>query len=411
MTLLAAVWGLVATAGCLFAEPMLRGMQLPRFGGTLAIAALYVLPVCCWSLVVVWAYAAFARRKPPPGLVSIAINSGQCLPAILFFSIATPPAIAAVLALGVNAAYVLAFLIADPDDRPDRRTLAFFVALGFQAALCLRLLHEQMLAALGTAVGVVATLALLRSSGWHLPSARTSWRNSIASVAVAILLASWMAFTGRMPMVAAAPVAKPAPRTGVGNSDTGDAAPMETIAVSALPGVILWPEVRNTTTLVAPLPVWNALTTGQLLSDVSIPFSGEYWIFEPPHRRPPPTSVLRRGTPLKLAFHTIDGNSLMMEAHQKLPVTVAMACCRAIEAQVRNEDTHRGVLLLELILVNGARSVSLGTVPVLGGRLVFPMPKSPPFAGFDEIGIVYHREPMPIGASARLAIERFVLVR
>jgi hypothetical protein len=35
----------------------------------------------------------------------MAFNSGQCLPAILFFSMGTPPLVAAGLALGINAAY------------------------------------------------------------------------------------------------------------------------------------------------------------------------------------------------------------------------------------------------------------------------------------------------------------------
>jgi hypothetical protein len=48
--------------------------------------------------------------------VSVALNSGQCLPAIIFFSLVTPTGLAALLALGVNAAYVLACLIADPED-------------------------------------------------------------------------------------------------------------------------------------------------------------------------------------------------------------------------------------------------------------------------------------------------------
>jgi hypothetical protein len=37
--------------------------------------------------------------------------------------------------------------------------------------------------------------------------------------------------------------------------------------------------------------------------------------------------------------------------------------------------------------------------------------KAAPFAGFDEIAVVFHREPLPIGESAKVAIERFVLVR
>jgi hypothetical protein len=85
--------------------------------------------------------------------VSVALNSGQCLPAIISFSLVTPTGLAALLALGVNAAYVLAYLIADPEERPTRRTLAFAIAAGFQGALCLKMLREPILAALAIEVG------------------------------------------------------------------------------------------------------------------------------------------------------------------------------------------------------------------------------------------------------------------
>jgi hypothetical protein len=101
-----------------------------------------------------------------------------------------------------------------------------------------------------------------------------------------------------------------------------------------------------------------------------------------------------------------------MEAHQKLPVPVSLACCRSIDVHVRNQDdVRRGMVMLELVLIHGADRVSLDERPVIGSRLSYPMPASPPFAQFDEIGIVFHRVPRPIGASAKLAIERFVLVR
>ena len=37
-------------------------------------------------------------------------------------------------------------------------------------------------------------------------------------------------------------------------------------------------------------------------------------------------------------------------------------------------------------------------------------PQRPALQRFDEIAIVYRREPMPLGFSAKVAIEKFVLV-
>jgi hypothetical protein len=362
--------------------------------------------IATWTVVCL---CAGFRKTASRGLFSIAINSGQCFPAIVCFSLATPYFLAALLALCVNAVYALVYLASRAEDRPRRRAYCFFAAAGFEGALVLRALQESWLSAAALDLGVVAIFALVASFGWRMPSPKSSWRNAVASVVVAILLASWMAFTGRVP-----PMRKSYERRASAAAPQPDPnRPFETISAAGgqMSGVILWPEVSDTTTLVAPLPVWTSLARGALAQDVSIPFHGEYWLFEPPYHRPPPTAVVRKGTPVKLSFHTVDNNPLFMEAHQKLPVPVSIACCRAIAMELRNEDRHGGILLLELILVNGAQKVSLGTLPVTGSRLLYSMPKGAPFAEFDEFGIVYHREPMPIGESAKLAIDRFVLVR
>ena len=81
-------------------------------------------------------------------------------------------------------------------------------------------------------------------------------------------------------------------------------------------GVILWPEIKSVTTLVAPLS-----RRGDVLSSsvpLSIPFGGEYWLYRWPYRRPPRHSTTRRGTPAALSFRTTDRVPLKMEAYQKL---------------------------------------------------------------------------------------------
>ena len=67
---------------------------------------------------------------------------------------------------------------------------------------------------------------------------------------------------------------------------------------STYPGVILWPEVKAVTVLIAPMPALAHSKLGLAPSDpLSIPFSGEYWMFKPPLMRPPLTSFFRRASP------------------------------------------------------------------------------------------------------------------
>jgi hypothetical protein len=102
------------------------------------------------------------------------------------------------------------------------------------------------------------------------------------------------------------------------------------------------------------------MSDGHLAADASVPFSGEYWFFEPPHRRPPPASTLRRGSPLKTTFHTISGDPLRMEAHQKLPVPVSFACCRSIDVYVRNQDDVRRGMVIGTRVNSWGRSRQFG---------------------------------------------------
>jgi hypothetical protein len=412
VALLAGLWAVVSTAALIFLEPEARGLS--PFWHTIAISTAYLVPAVLWSYAIVSAYAS-ATKARIRGTLSLAVNSGQCLPAILFFATATPYALAALLAVGVNVAYILASIRTARQDRPDRRWVAFTAAVGLEALLVMRAFHEPLLAACAGEVAIVAGLALLCCFGWRLPDARTSWRNVAVVVTVTIALASWLSFQGRMggAKAARAEAAPKASAPAMGGPAKDRAAGVETIAGNTLPGVILWPEVSASTTLVAPLPVWTRVSQGVLQADTSIPFSGEYWMFEPPDRRPPPTSAVRRGNPTKVTFRTVDDNPLLMEAHQKLPTTVDPRCCAAVEMDIRNVDPHPGMIVLEMVLVDAesGKRASLGERVASGTTLRYEIPRGIGLRRFDEIAVLFHREPRPLGFSAKLAIERFRLAK
>ena len=111
--------------------------------------------------------------------------------------------------------------------------------------------------------------------------------------------------------------------------------------------MILWPEVKPVTRLVAPPP--KGLSTGTALArSFSIPFAGQYLLFRFPQRRPPPTSILQRGSPATLAFSTVDHWPLNMEAIQKLDEPIDLSCCSAMRVEIWNADKYPGTVTLEL---------------------------------------------------------------
>jgi len=190
------------------------------------------------------------------------------------------------------------------------------------------------------------------------------------------------------------------------------------------PGVILWPEVKPVTVLIAPMPS----SPGDFVAQqrpLGIPFGGEYWLFRWPNHRPPRTSFVRRGSPSKVSFSTPDRFPLSMEAHQKLEQDIDISCCSRIEVSVLNADRYPKSVSLELILheLPGREAQSLGIEPVesvpnlesdpvkpVGETLSFQVPPEPAVREFNEMTVVYHRMNMRKDKSARIAIDRFILV-
>jgi hypothetical protein len=220
----------------------------------------------------------------------------------------------------------------------------------------------------------------------------------------------------------------PGERGGTGTSAPPRPETANTGASGGFPGVILWPEIKPVTTLIAPLPALGSNPfQGRPAQPMAIPFGGEYWMFRWPFAHPPASSILQRGTPSKLAFSTTDHTPLQMEAHQKLETPIDVRCCRAMELEILNADRYAGTLRLELILLNSEHgaplTLSLGTAPVTSHpdmsqdpalpafeTLEFSVPPEPAIDQFDEFKVVFRRAGQRMDKSAKVSIERFVLL-
>jgi hypothetical protein len=191
-------------------------------------------------------------------------------------------------------------------------------------------------------------------------------------------------------------------------------------------GVILLTEPEPIAMLVPPLPSMTAnLFDPKHPNPVSIPFYGAYWFFKYPDHQPPPSSFITHGTPVNMVFRAPDQRILFMEARQNLGKLLNLECCSAIRIEIRNADPFRDTVDLELVLINTREgqqgSQTLGRAPVesvpespsgapVKETLTFPIPPHPSIARFDELAIRFPRRYPRADRSAKIAIDRFVLV-
>jgi hypothetical protein len=208
-------------------------------------------------------------------------------------------------------------------------------------------------------------------------------------------------------------------KDGKGNGDAaGKPVPQFTgIAPDGtFPGVILWPETRPVTRLVAPLPRGMGMGLASAQS-FSIPFDGRYLLYQWPMVRPPATSILQRGNPAEYSYRTTNRGRLNMDAMQKFDDPVDFACCSRLRVELWNADRYSDTVALEALL-DGR---SLGAMPVKSHpdlakdpvvavleSIDFPIP--PGIAPVTELKVVFQRARVRADKSARMSIERFVLL-
>jgi hypothetical protein len=272
-------------------------------------------------------------------------------------------------------------------------------------------------------VGILATVILAsllamggggpgRSTGWGLGSGSRSPRHPSLIETARLVLREF--FYGE----------EPPGHGGTGPAFRSAPDPVETGAFGGFPGVILWPEIKPVVTLVAPLPELGSNPfAGRKSQPLSIPFGGEYWLYRFPFDHPPSNSYRKRGNPSKLSFSTTDQTALQMQAHQTLDVPLDTNCCRAIQVEIVNADRFPGTLSLELELIDGRpmmpKQLSLGIQPVrsqpdpatpMREILEFAVPDTPPFEQFTTLQVIFHRARSRADKSARISIERFMLL-
>jgi hypothetical protein len=324
-------------------------------------------------------------------------------------------------------------------------------ALTLQAGCCAAALRHPLVSAAFLAMSAANVTLLTLSTGLWQPVRPHSRRKAATDVAATILLAAMLTTGGvGVELVRGLGGAGAWARPNGRDRDPGAldsaravmhellykdsaksaAAPEREKQVDAgvtlggdFPGVILWPEVSPVPLLIAPLPAAGGSFAGSR-NPLSIPFGGEYWMYRLPDSRPPAGSYFRRASPAALTFQTTDHEPLVMEARQKLEQYIDVSCCGEIRVAIRNGDSYPGTVFLELILIDGGphglREQSLGEVPVqsvaqnhaapVEETLSFHVGPSSSLRRFNQFTVKFHRYAPRKDKSARIAIERFVLV-
>jgi hypothetical protein len=305
---------------------------------------------------------------------------------------------------------------------------SFTAQAGLVALLWRHPLRAAALLALSTAI----LTSLSVTTGAYRPGKTPTLPHSALSVVLTFLLAATVTFGG----IAVRGRGGAGSDAASGSSGTGSpsatspstdpsAPPDENVGFGGdFPGVILLPELKPYPTLFVPVP---PAAPGKLLArvprpmrkPVDVPFSGVYWMFRWPATRPPRRSVIRRGSAAELSFHTTDGWPMEMEAYQRLEPPVNAQCCTQIQLAIRDKDEHPGTVSIELILLDTTVPLnpgeSLGTAPVGAPSpdeqvLSFRIPPAAAVREFNELKVVFHRDRMRADKSAKIAIDRFVLV-
>jgi hypothetical protein len=133
--------------------------------------------------------------------------------------------------------------------------------------------------------------------------------------------------------------------------------------------------------------------------------------------RPPATSILQRGNPAEYAYRTTNRGTLNMDAIQRFDDPVDFACCSRLRVEIWNADRYPNTVSLDAQL----DGTSLGAQPVksrpalekdpimaVPESIDFPIP--PEIRPVTELKVVFRRAKVRADKSARMSIERFVLL-
>lgn len=299
---------------------------------------------------------------------------------------------------------------------------ALFASFCIQTAALAQYCHYQAAAAgLWIVAGIVIFQSVKAAGGGVRRRTRRRMRDALATIMLVSGLLRFIIL--QLPFGGGDRYALPKKAPASASAQDGDSASLDNSGDHT--GIILLPEREQHVTLVPPLPSMPLnLFDAKHPNPVTIPFYGAYWFFKLPDTQPPPNSYRTHGTPAEMTFFAPDSRPLMMEAHQNLGKLVNLSCCREIRIEIKNADRYPGTVSVELVLKNTREgqegSVSLGSAPVTSApgepdapmkeTLTFPIPARAAIRQFDEFMIRFPRRRTRVFRSAKVAIERFVLV-
>ena len=476
------VGSLLATAWMMWWASLVPRLHRQTLGSLLAQVLGYTLLAWAWSVLVALGLYAMVPREDRSELVPNVLRTAATAvwfgPAMILLSQFSLVSLAPALVLVVYASRLLyaqwqaapspatprVYVAREPGAFADcqlpqgfvwrERLPALGVALSLQLGAVAVAGHYPLLGAAWFCAGTAILTVFSMSTGAADAGKPPTLPKSIVGILATVVLAAIMTLGGRgggggsaIPGGGRAGQAHPSlvetaravlrelfyGETSGGGDGKGPNIPQpprspDTGASGGFPGVILWPEIKPTVTLIAPMPALGSNPfQGRPAQPLSIPFGGEYWMYRWPFAHPPASSIKERGSPSKMGFSTTDHTPLQMEADQKLETPIDLKCCSKIQLEVLNADRAEGTLQLELILLNtehpGAVSLSLGNAtmtshPGTAGESVVPVRELLDFAvppnswmdQFTELRVVYHRARTRANRSAKVSVERFVLV-
>ena len=460
----------LAVAGLLIAQtaPLLPWSRVPLERMVLQSAALTALAWLASAAVTLALYALcdhlffqeWGAGEVSRAVLRTAATAVWFVPAIVLATTFHPGALVAALVLVHNVTRLLYWqwrVTQREEAQPLLEGERLFAAYSARAPLLLREMAPRLLVAICIQASVVAAIfhyyglaralfyastamvtMLVMTVREYRPETGSSLWRSAAGLALSLMLAGGLTVGGLAPRARGGSgpdtgrdQAAGQPGTPVPGATRPDAIPLrdnENFPADSFPGVILWPEIQPVPTLIAPAPRLRQGGTGVALPPrpMSIPFSGEYWMYRWPFARPPHNSFLKRGNPAKLSFRTTDHRPLQMEARHKFDQPIDLRCCSQIQVAIRNADRQEGSTSLELVLMNTeVRPVlrqSLGVAPVMPAgeqakgavgvlqTLEFAIPAKSALDEFNEFQVIFVRDLQRMDKSAKIAIERFILV-
>jgi hypothetical protein len=443
------IGGLLAATDAVWIECQ----KLPEHGHlpfmTLLVSGMrFVLAPCVAALVVSW-FLYRRMDEPPFGFGRFVIHAGVAwvlIPpiglllrmdspmAVLLMVMATLVSAAALLRLfpGVDRAAAnevdggMFALLPPPDSSVGR---AFVAALAMNGAVILFV--KGQITATGLLLSGAACLLL-----WHwrslVPADARIERNGRGAVrmATALLLAILVTtitltvlidgrWLGR-PVQAATDAQRQAAEALRRKQRNGEIS-------SGYTGIILW-TVPKKKEIVAPAPLSVSMAAASRRRPLVIPFDGPYWYFQYPHKAPGRDAHKAQGDPTGFNIRSTDRLPLLMEAHQSLASPVPLACCGALDINVRNADNARGSVLLGVVLTD-SRSAGKPSLLLGGQRVVstedahfsikdapveeelrYRIPVRRGIQQFDQITVVFFPDSERSILGAKIAIEQFRLM-